>query len=239
MTNSTLPKYYRIVQDITARIQSGKLRPGMRVPSENEIIQRHRVSNTTARKALYEIEQAGWAIRIKGRGTFVQTQNVQRSATRILGFTRNMIEAGYEPRTQLLEADVHKKGYSAVVNGRFYVMKGPVFRIKRLRLADGIPMMLEERFISLKLCPDIGKRDLEQSLYDLYERQYGLALTEVNQMLSALSIRDESTMALFQIAEPICALMVDGVTFCGKEVILEMERSIYRGDKYRFSVRAT
>lgn len=239
MAKSTLPKYYRISQDITARIQSGKLRPGMRVPSENEIIQNYHVSNTTARKALHEIERAGWAIRIKGRGTFVQTQNVQRSATRILGFTRNMIEAGHEPRTQLLEADVRRKGYSTVVNGRFYHMKGPVFRIKRLRLADEIPMMLEERFIALKLCPDIGKRDLEQSLYDLYERQYGLTLTEVNQMLSTMSIGDEATMELFQIAEPVCAFMVDGATFCGKELILEMEKSIYRGDKYRFSVRAT
>ena len=28
-------------------------------------------------------------------------------------------------------------------------------------------------------------------------------------------------------------------TPAGKEIILEMERSLYRGDKYRFSVRAT
>ena len=235
----TLPKYYRIVQDIAARIQSGRLRPGMRVPSENEIIRRYRVSNTTARKALYEIEQAGWAIRIKGRGTFVQTQNIQRSATRILGFTKNIIEAGQQPSTEVLEADVCRKGYSAVVNGRFYVMKGPAYRIKRLRFANDTPMMLEERFISLELCPGIEARDLKQSLYSLYERQYGLTLTEVNQMLGTTLIRDKPTMGLFRISEPICAFLVDGVTFCNKELVLEMERSVYRGDKYRFSVRAT
>lgn len=239
MTKPTVPKYYRIAQEITARIQNGKLRPGMRVPSENEIIERYGVSNTTARKALQEIEKAGWAIRIKGRGTFVQTQNIQRSATRILGFTKNIIEAGQQPSTEVLEADVCKKGYSAVVNGRFYVMKGPVYRIKRLRFANEIPMMLEERFISLELCPGIETKDLRQSLYDLYERQYGLTLTEVNQMLSTMLIRDEPATGLFRITEPICAFVVDGVTFCNKELILEMERSVYRGDKYRFSVRAT
>ena len=37
---------------------------------------------------------------------------------------------------------------------------------------------------------------------------------------------------------PIPAFRVEGVTFCGKEMILEMEDSIYRGDKYRFSVCA-
>lgn len=239
MAKQTVPKYYRIAQDITARIQNGKLRPGMCVPSENEIIERYSVSNTTARKALQEIEKAGWAIRIKGRGTFVQTQNIQRSATRILGFTKNIIEAGQRPLTEVLEADVCRKGYSAVVNGRFYVMKGPVCRIKRLRFANEIPMMLEERFISLELCPGIETKNLKQSLYDLYERQYGLTLAEVNQMLSTVLIQDEPTMGLFRITEPICAFVVDGVTFCNKELILEMERSVYRGDKYRFSVRAT
>jgi len=33
-------------------------------------------------------------------------------------------------------------------------------------------------------------------------------------------------------------LRVDGVTFCGREMILEMEVSLYRGDKYHFAVSA-
>ena len=239
MAKSTLPKYYRICQDIVAQIQGGKLRPGMRAPSENEIISRYRVSNTTARKALLEIERAGWAIRIKGKGTLVQTQNVQRSATRILGFTKNMIEAGHQPSTRVLEAEVCSKGYSAIVNGRLYAMKGPVCHIRRLRLGDETPMMLEERYISPALCPAIETKDLEGSLYDLYENAYGLTLSEVNQMLSTMLVQDEVLMGLFRTSDPVCAFVVDGVTFCGKDVILEMEKSIYRGDKYRFSVRAT
>lgn len=239
MAGPALPKYYRICQDIVAQIQGGQLRPGMRAPSENEIISRYGVSNTTARKALLEIERAGWAIRIKGKGTLVQTQNVQRSATRILGFTKNMTEAGHQPSTQLLEAEMCGKGYSAIVNGRLYAMKGPVYRIKRLRLGDETPMMLEERYISLALCADIAMKDLEGSLYDLYENAFGLTLSEVNQMLSTMLVEDEALMGLFRTTEPVCAFVVDGVTFCGKDVILEMEKSIYRGDMYRFSVRAT
>lgn len=239
MAETALPKYYRIVQDITSRIQAGVLQPGMRVPSENEIIQEHGVSNTTARKVLQEIERAGWAIRIKGKGTFVQTQNVERSATRILGFTRNMLEAGYQPGTRLLGQAVRRDSYSAVVNGRFYLLKGPICHIRRLRFADDTPMMLEDRYISQALCPGIAELGLEGSLYDLYEGTYKLTLTEVNQMLSTTLIEDDERMGLFQLQSPVSAFVVDGVTFCGKDVILEMERSIYRGDKYRFSVRAT
>ena len=38
-------------------IQSGKLKPGTPVPSENEIIEKYQVSNTTARKALHELKK--------------------------------------------------------------------------------------------------------------------------------------------------------------------------------------
>ena len=234
----SLPKYHAISQDIIRAINEGKLVPGMHVPSENQIISRYGVSNTTARKALLEVERAGWAVRIKGKGTVVESGPVTRSATRILSFTRNMIEAGFTPSTRVLSHEIMKKGYSATINGRRYHMKSPVCRIKRLRLGNAIPMMVEVRYISCALCPGIESRDLSGSLYELYEKHYGLSLTEVHQMVSAVTL-DAEALDLFGLEEPIPGLLVEGVTFRGKEIILEMEKSFYRGDRYRFAVRAT
>jgi GntR family transcriptional regulator len=42
------PKYFQISRSVVSMIQSGKLKPGMPVPSENEIIGKYQVSNTTA-----------------------------------------------------------------------------------------------------------------------------------------------------------------------------------------------
>jgi GntR family transcriptional regulator len=232
-----VPKYYTISREIIARIQGGNLRPGMRVPSENEIIKTYRVSNTTARKILREIEAAGWVTRVKGKGTFVRQSNVERSANKILSFTRNMNEAGFTPSTRVLDARLVTKGYSAVINGRRYSMKGPLYKIHRLRFADEVPMMLEVRYISPSLCPGIEKHDFTGSLYDIYRNSYALELTEVNQMLSTVII-DDSVRPFFDVHEQIPAFKVESVTFAGKELILEMEDSIYRGDKYKFSVRA-
>jgi GntR family transcriptional regulator len=97
--------------------------------------------------------------------------------------------------------------------------------------------MVEVRYITQALCPEITEEKLEGSLYGIYERRYGLQLTEIHQMLSAIMI-DAGVKEFFDLEEPIPGFLVDGVTFCGKEIILEMERSIYRGDKYRFAVRA-
>ena len=234
---TNVPKYYQISRQIIALIRSGRLKPGMQISSENEIIRKYGVSNTTARRSLQEIERAGWGTRIKGKGTFVRQRNVQRSATRILGFTRNMIEAGYNPSTKILDARKVTKGYSGSINGRRYYMRGPVYKIHRLRFADATPMMLEVRYISIEFCPDVEKQDFTGSLYDIYKEHYGLSLVEIRQTLSTVMI-DAGTQRFFDVREPIPAFRVEGVTFCGKEMILEMEDSIYRGDKYRFSVCA-
>ena len=232
-----LPKYFSITQDIIQLIRTGKLSPGMRIPSENQIIEKYGVSNTTARKALQELTTGRWVVKIKGKGTFVHARGVVRSVDRILSFTRNMTEAGFQPSTKVLHQGVLRKGYSAVINGRRYSIEGPVLKVHRLRFADNVPMMLEIRYISLALCPGVDKLELTGSLYDIYRGRYGRELTEIHQMLSACMIESE-TAAFFDIHEPVSGFQVDGVTFCGREIILEMERSIYRGDRYTFAVRA-
>ncbi len=232
-----LPRYFCISQEIIARIGRGELLPGAPVPSENELIREYAVSNTTARKVLAELEGAGWVRRVKGRGTYVQRDRVTRSADRILGFTKNMLEAGRVPSTKLLGVRRLKRSRSLVVNGRSYVLAGPLYEISRLRLADGLPVMKETRYVSTRFCPDLDKKNLESSLYSMYEKDYGLRLARVDQILSAVLLRGEE-LASFGLKKAIPAFRVEGATFCGKDLILELEESLYRGDLYRFFVRA-
>ncbi len=209
----------------------------MPVPSENDIIEKYKVSNTTARKALHELEKAGWVNRVKGKGTFVRDYTVVRAINRIFGFTKNMIEAGRKPSTRLIGFHLRSEDHSQTVNGRLYTMRGPVCEIERVRYADGIPMMCETRYISLQLCPDIHRKNLEQSLYAIFDKEYGIQLTEINQMLSAVVLEGDA-LKPFQVTKPIPAFRVEGVSFCGKDLIIEMEDSVYRGDMYRFAAKA-
>jgi GntR family transcriptional regulator len=231
------PKYYQISREIIASIQRGTLMPGSPVPSENEIIEKHKVSNTTARKALHELEKEGWVNRIKGKGTFVRDYTVVRAINRIFGFTKNMSEAGRKPSTRLIGFHLRNTDHTQTINGRAYTLKGPFCEIERIRYADSVPMMAETRYISLGLCPDIHRRNLEQSLYGVFERDYGIHLTAINQMLSAVLLEGEA-LKPFQLTKPIPAFRVEGASFCGKDLIIEMEVSVYRGDMYRFAAKA-
>jgi len=231
------PKYFQISRDIVALIQHGTLSPGSPVPSENEIIEKYQVSNTTARKALHALEKEGWVTRVKGKGTFVRDFTVVRAINRIFGFTKNMVEAGRKPATKLIGFHLRDFNHTQTINGRAFTLKGPFCEIERIRYADNIPMMKETRYISLSLCPNIHRRNLEQSLYDVFAKDYGIHLTEINQMVSAV-VLERDQLKHFQLEQPVPAFRVEGVSFCGRDLIIEMEDSIYRGDMYRFAARA-
>ena len=218
-------------------VQRGELAPGSPVPSENEIIDKYQVSNTTARKALHELEKEGWVTRIKGKGTFVKNYTVVRAINRIFGFTKNMIEAGRKPATKLTGFHLRNRGSYPDRQRREFTMRGPYCEIERVRYADGIPMMSKTRYISLQFCPEIHRRNLEHSLYQIFEKDYGIVLTEINQMVSAVIIQGQA-LEVFQLEKPVPAFRVEGVSFCGKDMIIEMEDSVYRGDMYRFSAKA-
>lgn len=231
------PKYFKITRNIVSQIRSGRLLPGSPVASENEIIEQYQVSNTTARKALHELEKEGWVTRVKGKGTFVRDYTVVRVINRIFGFTKNMVEAGRKPSTRLIGFHLRDTDHTQTINGRLFTLKGPFCEIERIRYADGIPMMKETRYISMGLCPDIHRKNLEQSLYDVFERDYGIHLTEINQMLSAVLLEKEQ-LKHFNLEKPVPAFRVEGASFCGKDLIIEMEDAVYRGDMYRFAAKA-
>ena len=237
MDDHELAKYAAISRSIIELIEKDDLRPGMRIPSENEIRERYGVSNTTARKALQDLEIHGYATRIKGRGTFVRERSVDRAANKILSFTRNIRQAGRTPYTRVLHAGPIDHEYEVDILGTVYRMPGPLYKVHRLRFADDDPVLLEVRYITRSLCPGITDKDLAGSLYDIYREEYGLHLTEIKQSLSSF-ILDHSTMDFFDLTDTTPGILVESVTFCGRDTLLEMERSIYRGDVYRFFVNA-
>ena len=83
--NRNRAKYLNISYEIISKIESGELQPGYQIPSENELINKYEISNTTARKILSYIENQGWARKIKGKGTFVINRSKDMHLNRILG----------------------------------------------------------------------------------------------------------------------------------------------------------
>jgi GntR family transcriptional regulator len=71
-----------------------------------------------------------------------------------------MTEAGRKPSTRLMGFRLRYRDHTQTINGREYTLRAPLCEIERLRLADGIPMMKETRYISLQLFPEIHRKNL-------------------------------------------------------------------------------
>ena len=63
-------KYYQLMEDLKEQILTGKFQAGDKLPSENELASRYRVSRQTVRKALGILENAGYIYAEHGKGTF-------------------------------------------------------------------------------------------------------------------------------------------------------------------------
>ena len=239
-----IPKYIAISKEIIQKIESGQFQPGDKIPSENELIKTYSISNTTARKSLQEVELKGWANRIKGKGTFVLNRSEDRHLTRVLGsfhamkesFSNNLLKEGFTPKNIILEKVILENGISSNINNRHYIIEGPVLKIHRLRYANSTLLKDETKYISLSICPKISLVDLDQSLIRIYEEKYHLILENVERTLSLSIIHPQDTNNYFENEIPIAVFVLDGVIFCNDGKAVEIEKSFYRGDKYKFSI---
>src|SRR5690554_2738129 len=238
-------KFTAISENIIDRIKSGELLPGDRVPSENELIKQYAVSNTTARKSLLEIESKGWAQRIKGKGTFVLNRTPDHHLVRTLGsidatrrgFKDSLEAEGFTPKNIVLEKTVLQHGVSTEISGKHYIMEGAVLKIHQLRCADDTILKDEIKYISLKLCPRIQMISTDISHFKIYEDKYRLKISDVKQNLSAVFLQADDEDNNFEVTGPIPAFLLDSIVLC-KDGAIEIEKSLYRGDKYKFAVIA-
>ena len=123
------------------------------------------------------------------------------------------------------------------LNGHSYEMKGPIFKIRRLRLSDDKVMKDDIRYIPLNICNDFDKLNFDEysSFFEIYEDHYHFKITDVKQILTT-SIMTQEEMEVFKVDKEKALYNLKGVTFIGNGLICEIETSRYRGDKYRFLI---
>lgn len=238
------PKFIELSEAIIENIKSGELLPGDKIPSENELINTHKISNTTARKVLSQIESEGWGRRIKGKGTFVLNRTPKHQLLRTLGsldatrrgFHDYLTAEGFSHKDIILEKTILKEGISTEVNNKHFIIEGPLLKIHLLRYADDDLMKDETKYISLKLCPKINHLSTDISYFKAYEETYHLQITDVKQTLSVDLLPPLAPSNNFGNDTTIPVFVLDSVIVCNKNQVIEIEKSYYRGDKYKFSI---
>ena len=108
-----------------------------------------------------------------------------------------------------------------------------VFRIQRLRLADGDPMALETLHVPVSLVPGLTSAQLEHSsFYELLEQRYGVVIASGLQTIEP-TVTNEEESRLLDVPLHSPAFLFERMTQTAPGETVEFVRSIYRGDRYR------
>ena len=187
----------RIYQKLHDEIESGILKPGSQLPTENELKTQYGVSRDTVRRALAKLESEGYIDRKAAAGTFVRAWKADYSLLSHKSFSEQMRAIGLDPSSDICSIDI-SADFPAEIVGRLEVEPGEkIYKICRLRKADGEPMAYEVAYVPQKLCPNLHTHILEDtSLYELYENEYGLQMGNISVRIEAEAARDESLLIL-------------------------------------------
>jgi GntR family transcriptional regulator, N-acetylglucosamine utilization regulator len=225
-----VPLYFQLKEELRKDILRGVFKEGDLIPSEREFAEKYHLSSTTIRRALNDLVHDDLLERKAGKGTFVRKQMVRRDLKKVLGFTANMMEMGLTPSTKVLEMEVVSA--NAFAREKMGLKRGAkVALIKRLRLANEIPMMLETRYIREDICPGILRYDLSSSLWEVFEKRYGYQPHRHSQNLGLSYISGELAK-LLGLEDGSVVFLIRGVTYIKDGRAIECEESLYRSDKY-------
>lgn len=228
-----IPLYYQIKTRLLEQIEAGQLKPGDRVPSERELTERYGVSRMTARQALVELETQGYLVRVQGRGTFVATPKLEQTLATLTSFTEDMRRRGLEAGAQVLSAGEVPAG-RRVSHALGIAETAPVFRLERLRLAGGEPMALESSHLVVTYFPGLQELDFAHvSLYEILRERYGVQLVRAAQSLEAVAA-DAMQAEVLKVREGTPLMLMERTSWDQQGRAVEMVRSYYRGDRYRF-----
>jgi GntR family transcriptional regulator len=234
--NSFTPMYFQIQTQLLQMIQAGRLRAGDPLPSEEELSRIYGVSRMTSRQALQALKSQGFASRHKGQGSFVSQPRVEKDITHLCGFTAEMRALGITATSRVLAAET-LPAPAELASQLGIAVNAPIYRLRRLRLADELPVAVEEIRLPHDRFPGVEKLDFSRlSLYQTLRTRYGIRVSRADEILEARSATRREA-ELLEIPPRASLLVISRTLWSTDGLPVETAHSVYRGDRYRAVVR--
>jgi len=226
--------YHQLNDLLKDLIRAERFRPGDRFLTERDVSSRFGVSRVTANKALSHLVVAGLLELRKGIGTFVRGGGLESDLRSLVSFTRRARATGQRPTTRVLKlARMAGRDAGAAVRDALEIGGGDgLYYFERLRMADGVPVILEKRYLVARFLPGLRRYRLAGSLYGLLEDELGIRILGAEQTIRAISLAPADARKL-KVRPGAAALWVHAVGHAREP--LWLEDTLYQGGIYEFT----
>ncbi|MCV6547024.1 MAG: GntR family transcriptional regulator [Cohaesibacter sp.] len=229
-----LPIYQRLADILRRDVTEGRLRPGDRVPSDNELSHAYELSPGTVRKALDLLVQEDLFERFHGRGTFVRRPSFDASLFRFFRF-RTPDGTKSVPEGRILRRTREK--VPSYIARQLKIPEGDAaISMSRLRLIDDVPIVAEEIWLPLQRFEaflDILTEDVGNLLYPVYDEVCGQLIAKAEESLTAEAASAE-TARLLRIETGSPVMMIDRLAKGYDGTPMEWRRSRGRADLFHY-----
>ncbi len=224
----TLP-YEAVKASLKERIAQGGWQPGVRLPSERELVQTFGCARMTVHRALRELEDEGLIERRQGSGSYVAELHPISNLLEVRDIHDEIAERGHVHSTRVCSVTRDKATAEIAVAMR--LRKGaPVFRVQLVHLENGVPIQLEDRHINPALAPDLLAQDFTR-ITPSHLLFAHAPLTEAEQVVEAVLASDEQAR-LLEVAVGSALLMVSRRTI-SQGAVASVARLYHPGARYR------
>lgn len=229
------PLYGQLFNVLRDKINND-MSPGDLLPSERQLSERYGLSRTTVRLALEGLENRGLIYRRHGKGTFVADEGHSTTDLSLCySFTDEMRKLGRVPSTLIL-GFTEEEANKAVSAALGLHLGTHVYNLHRLRLADGIPMLVGHTYLPMQPFPGFSQEIAsERPLYDILEHEYHQQIATAEEEIRAGTVCPSEAE---QLGIPTGAPMLE-ITRVTCNVIgdvIEYTQSVARADKFKYHV---
>ena len=229
-----LPLYQKIKDHILDQVKRGKLKHGMRVPSETELVERLGVSRMTVHRAMRELSEAGVVDRVQGIGSFVSAPPARTELMELKDIAddikaRGNVHSQKVKRLEAITATAEQAAYFDMPRG------SRLFHSIIVNYEDEAPVQVEDRLIRPSFAPGYLGHDFLTVPSTRYLRSIADA-TKMEHSVCA-SMADDQVCELLGFPEPRSVMILTRRTWVGE---MAVSRSVfsYPGDTYSlFSCR--
>lgn len=204
---SAQPLYYQIVLDVQAKITSGELLPGQRLPSERELMEDNGVSRTTVRKALKELAERGITEHRGKRGHFICQPSIPKEEVQNISLFDAATQTGREASSKVLSAEITE---STVDDAALLGISpgSPVIKIKRLRFVDESPYGVGTLLLPGDLFAGFNPLAVERSsVLRIMREQYHIDIAYSSQTLVPIfPTREEANLLSITTKSPLLSI---------------------------------
>lgn len=231
---SNTPLYEQLAAYIKIQIQAGVLKPGDKMITEHKLCDILNVSRTTIRQALDRLVEEGLLIRYRGKGSYIAEQKLKRNINYLYNFTENIRDAGATPSSIVLENRVIDVDENIASRLQLPSGQTKAFMLKRLRCADGEPIMHDTTYIPYYLCNGIEDNDFSTaSLYNILANCYNLQPYHAVEIIESILI-DKEHAKLLKTKPKEPGFKIDRISHLESGYVFEYTTSVSRADKCVF-----